>query len=58
MKGEEIDKKAKVNLSNIPIDSSLGLLAIGDVAFVEWRKLKKANNIVKGVKVKKNTINE
>ncbi len=45
MEGKEKDKKMKINLSNIPIDSSLGLLAVGDVAFVEWRKIKKANNI-------------
>lgn len=45
MEGKEKDKKMKINLSNIPIDSSLGLLAIGDIAFVEWRKIKTAHNI-------------
>ena len=46
MEDKEKDKKMKINLSNIPINSSLGLLAIGDIAFVEWRKIKKKHNII------------
>lgn len=30
--------------SDIPLESNLGLLAYGDIAFVAWRKLKKASN--------------
>ncbi len=52
MKDEDIDKKLKINLANIPVDGSLGLLALGDIAFVEWRKVKKANNVVKGAIIK------
>ncbi|WP_299763581.1 hypothetical protein [uncultured Dokdonia sp.] len=48
MENKELGKKMKVSLSNMPIDSSLGHLAIGDIAFVEWRKLKIANGIKKG----------
>ena len=39
------DKKMKVKLSEIPLESSLGLLALGDIAFVAWREIKKSNNI-------------
>ena len=52
MKGKEKDKKLKINLSNIPVDSSLGLLAIGDIAFTEWRKIKKTHNISTDLKSK------
>ncbi|MCB0424495.1 MAG: hypothetical protein KDD20_13020 [Mangrovimonas sp.] len=38
---EKSDTKMIVNLSEIPLDGSLGLLAYGDVAFVAWRKIKK-----------------
>lgn len=44
----DLDKNNKFferELSDIPIDSSLGLLALGDVAFEAWRKVKKTNNI-------------
>lgn len=37
-------KKVEIRLSEIPIDSSLGLLAYGDIAFTEWRKIKKEKN--------------
>ncbi len=30
-----------INISDIPVDSSLGLLAYGDIGFEAWRKLKK-----------------
>ena len=52
MKGKEKDKKLKINLSNIPVESSLGLLAVGDVAFVEWRKIKTAHNVIMDIKSK------
>lgn len=39
MKKDEI----KIKLSDIPIESSLGLLAYGDIAFTEWRKRKIEN---------------
>jgi hypothetical protein len=52
MKVEDKDKKLKINLSNIPLDSSLGHLAIGDVAFLEWRKIKTAHNAITGAKNK------
>ncbi len=54
MKVENKDKKLKINLSNIPVESSLGLLALGDITFVEWRKVKKANNIGIGSVTKNN----
>lgn len=53
MRGKEKDNKLKINLSNIPIDSSLGLLAVGDIAFVEWRKIKTAHNAILDAKSKK-----
>lgn len=34
-------KIIKMDFSEIPIDSSLGLLAFGDLAFTAWRKIKK-----------------
>ena len=37
-------KKKEVNFSNMPLLSSLGHLAYGDVAFTAWRKLKKEKN--------------
>jgi len=43
-----LDKNNKffeMELSDIPLDSSLGLLALGDVAFEAWREVKKINNI-------------
>lgn len=46
------NKKIKMNLSSIPVDSSLGLLALGDVAFVEWRKIKTAQNVTISIKSK------
>jgi hypothetical protein len=52
MKVENKDKKLKINLSNIPVDSSLGLLAVGDIAFVEWRKIKTAHNVITGTENK------
>jgi len=35
------EKVVKMNLSEINIDSSLGLLAFGDLAFTAWRQVKK-----------------
>ena len=37
--------KIVISLDKIPIESSLGLLAIGDIAFEAWRKVKIENNI-------------
>ena len=34
----------RVKDSDIPLESNLGLLAYGDIAFVAWRNLKKASN--------------
>jgi hypothetical protein len=34
-------KPMKMNIDNIPLDSSLGLLAYGHLAFTAWRKIKK-----------------
>jgi hypothetical protein len=39
-------KKNKTSLKNIPVSGSLGLLAFGDLAFEQWRKAKKDNNII------------
>ena len=36
--------KVFVSLSEIPVESSLGLLAYGDIAFKAWREIKKNNN--------------
>lgn len=36
--------KIKIDISKFPKDSSLGLLAYGDVAFKAWRELKKEIN--------------
>ncbi len=38
------NNKKILDFSKIPIDSSLGLLAYGDIAFTAWRKLKKDLN--------------
>ena len=34
-------KVNKMDFSEIPMDSSLGLLAFGDLAFTAWRRIKK-----------------
>lgn len=34
------DEKLKIDISQIPVDGSLGLLAYGDIAFAAWRKIK------------------
>jgi len=34
----------RINISKIPLNSSLGLLAYGDIAFKAWRELKKEYN--------------
>lgn len=34
--------------SEIPLESNLGLLAYGDIAFTAWRKLKKESQIEDG----------
>lgn len=43
MKEEKIntDNKLTIRLSEIPIESNLGLLAYGDIAFEAWRELKR-----------------
>jgi hypothetical protein len=38
-------KKQKIDFSNMPLSSSLGHLAYGDLAFIAWRKLKKEHNL-------------
>ena len=38
-------KNQKINFSNMPLTSSLGHLAYGDLAFTAWRKLKKEHNL-------------
>lgn len=37
------DKKLEMNLSKLPLNGNLGLLAYGDIAFEAWRDLKRAN---------------
>lgn len=32
-----------ISLSKIPVESNLGLLAYGDIAFAAWREIKKAS---------------
>jgi hypothetical protein len=39
-----VSKNKFLNTENIPLNSSLGHLALGDIAFEAWRDLKKANN--------------
>lgn len=34
------EEKVKIDISQIPVDGSLGLLAYGDIAFTAWRKIK------------------
>jgi len=34
----------EINFENFPIDSSLGHLAYGDLAFAKWREVKKEHN--------------
>ncbi len=41
MKKVKNNKKAISNSSQVTLESSLGLLAFGDIAFTAWRKLKK-----------------
>lgn len=36
-----VDNKLIINVSDIPLESNLGLLAYGDIAFEAWRELKK-----------------
>lgn len=36
------DEKINFKSDEIPLESSLGLLAFGDIAFTAWRKLKKS----------------
>lgn len=38
-------QKKNIDLSKIPLESSLGLLAVGDIAFTAWRKLKQDQNL-------------
>jgi hypothetical protein len=44
MKNKKKNQDIATVLSNIPLDSSLGHLALGDIAFVAWRKVKKDLN--------------
>jgi hypothetical protein len=37
-------KNNTINLENFPINSSLGHLAYGDLAFAKWREIKKEHN--------------
>ena len=37
-------KVIKIDLLNVPLSSSLGHLAYGDLAFTAWRELKKKQN--------------
>ena len=41
-------KVIKMDLSTIPLNSSLGHLAYGDIAFKAWRDIKKENNLKEG----------
>jgi|GEM_PF-2079194 len=45
MDSNNIKDDLKLKLSDIPLESSLGLLALGDVAFEAWREVKKEHNI-------------
>ncbi|MBT8263492.1 MAG: hypothetical protein KJO05_11760 [Bacteroidia bacterium] len=38
-------KRQEIDFSNMPLSSSLGHLAYGDLAFTAWRKLKKEHNL-------------
>ena len=40
-------KKKEIDFSKMPISSSLGHLAYGDIAFTAWRKIKKEHNAKK-----------
>ncbi len=44
MKKKALKNSSSHSLSQIPIESSLGHLAIGDIAFSAWRGIKKENN--------------
>lgn len=44
MKASKEGNKDDVQFKNLPIEGSLGILAYGDVAFLQWREVKKANN--------------
>ena len=37
------EENVKLDLSEIPLSSSLGLLAYGDIVFKAWRKIKIEN---------------
>ena len=36
-----IEGKLRIKVEDFPLESNLGLLAYGDMAFTAWRKLKK-----------------
>ncbi len=40
------NERISLKPSEIPLESSLGLLAYGDIAFIAWREKKKINNIL------------
>ncbi len=46
------DEKKGVDFSKIPLSSSLGYLAFGDIAFTAWRKRKKEANKKRDTKEK------
>ena len=47
MKKKIESKKDTIEIKNIPVSGSLGLLALGDIAFKQWRQVKMENNIFK-----------
>lgn len=47
MKKEQKDsqKRMMINMSDLPLESSLGMLAYGDIMFTAWRELKKKSGM-------------
>jgi hypothetical protein len=45
MANNKTKKRVQLNLSNIPREISLGHLAMGDLVFEEWRRVKKEYNL-------------
>jgi hypothetical protein len=43
------ENKLVINLSEVPLSSSLGLLAYGDLAFEAWRLKKKQAGIIENI---------
>jgi hypothetical protein len=46
-KKNQTEDRLVINLSQIPIESNLGLLAYGDIAFEAWRRKKRKLNLDK-----------